>query len=134
MTRAEQMVWAASYSVSLQVSLRLRDREQAIRQAISDADEAVLGLRSFAEDHGVLHIDEDLEAERRADLDLPDDDEAGKPKHVWIRRVIGRRISHETCGVCGIIRLADNEDRPCGGRPPKPGQRGDDDGGSAQGA
>lgn len=62
----EKMVWASSYSNRFHYYMSHVSREEALRRAIVDADEAVLGIRTMAED-GKLHWNEDLEMERKAE-------------------------------------------------------------------
>jgi len=71
MNGQERIVWATVFGVNVAKYTSMAEPPRAADLAVSLADEAVLMLRERA-DLGTFHNDEGLEAERRADLDLPD--------------------------------------------------------------
>jgi len=73
MTNLEQKIWATTFANTMSHWGGKAEGDKVISLAIHDADEAVMSLRLYVEEHGRLHLDEDLEAERRADLDLPEE-------------------------------------------------------------
>ena len=124
MTLFEQMVWSATYAATINRFVGQADGEKLISLAIDDADEAILGLRSFVEEKGRLHLDEGLEAERRAALDLPEplpveseDQGCWSRDHHWVDR-----DDYKVCTYCGMVKQAKGN-KPCKGNLPKIGLR-----------
>lgn len=69
MNTMEKAVWAAVFAREF---AKEAEEELSLNRAIERADAAVFHLRTHADFGGRLHDDEDLEAERRAELDIPE--------------------------------------------------------------